>query len=86
MSLETAMIPAATRGVRERTVFHTWPLVSRTFKRPAVKRVRKPRPAKEIEEWPLGKERYPSLRKVVLVQTEEVDNANTEGFAAVING
>ena len=47
MSLELAMIPAATRGVRERTVFHTWPLVSRTFNRPAVKRVRKPRPAKE---------------------------------------
>ena len=40
-------MPAATRGVRERTVFHTWPLVSRTLRRPAMKRVRKPRPAKE---------------------------------------
>lgn len=41
------MMPAATSGVNERTVFHTWPLVSRTLRRPATKRVRKPRPAKE---------------------------------------
>jgi len=56
------MNPAATRGASAKIVFHTCPRVSRTLSLPAMKRERKPSPAKEREEWPEGKERKPSLR------------------------
>lgn len=39
-----------------------------------------------LEEWPLGKERYPSLRYVVLVQIDEFDKVNRVGSVAVNGG
>src|SRR5947207_7076517 len=44
---DTVMKPAATRGIRVITVFHTCPRLSRTFNLPAINNVRKPSPAKD---------------------------------------
>jgi len=94
---DTAMTPAATRGQRVITVFHTCPRVSRTFNLPAMNKVRNPSPENETimsfdnredlrEECPLGNERNPSLRRAVCVQTDAFDNVKTVGFVAPGNG
>jgi hypothetical protein len=42
-------MPAATSGMRDSTVFHTCPRVSKTFSRPAANRVKNPSPANDTD-------------------------------------